>query len=108
MNRKLDGKIAIITGSAAGIGFATARLFLEEGATVALSDISYEKIEIAATELSAFRSIRSFVVDISKKEQCETMVTALIKEFGRIDILINNAGITDDAQFYNSYSLQLE
>lgn len=108
MNKKLQGKIAIVTGGAAGIGFATAKLFLEEGATVAIGDISKEKVDTAVAELSAFGTVRGFVVDIAKKELCEAMVAALVKEFGRVDILVNNAGITADAQFYKMSDEQFE
>jgi 3-oxoacyl-[acyl-carrier protein] reductase len=105
---KLKNKIAIVTGGAAGIGFATAKLFLEEGATVAICDISKEKTDAAVAELSAFGTARGFIVDIAKKEQCEAMVAELVKEFGRVDILINNAGITADAQFYKMSDEQFE
>ncbi|HWQ61912.1 MAG TPA: 3-oxoacyl-ACP reductase FabG [Negativicutes bacterium] len=108
MDKKLNGKIAIVTGGAAGIGFATAKLFLEEGATVAICDISKEKIDAAVAELSAGGIVRGFVVDIAKKELCQAMVAALVKEFGRVDILINNAGITADAQFYKMTDEQFE
>jgi 3-oxoacyl-[acyl-carrier protein] reductase len=108
MSNKLNGKIAIVTGGAAGIGFATAKLFLEEGATVAICDISKEKVDVAVAELSAIGTARGFVVDIAKKEMGEAMVAALVKEFGRVDILINNAGITADAQFYKMTDEQFE
>lgn len=100
MREKLKGKVAIITGGAAGIGLATAKLFLEEGATVAICDIRKECIDAALLELTTMGTARGFVVDISQPEQDQTMVDALVKEFGRIDVLINNAGITSDAQFY--------
>ncbi len=105
---KLKNKIAIVTGGAAGIGLATAKLFLEEGATVAVCDINSAKINLAVAELSASGPVKGFVVDISKKEQCESMVADLVKEFGRVDILINNAGITADAQFYKMTDEQFE
>lgn len=108
MNKKLEGKIAIVTGAAAGIGFATAKLFLEAGATVAICDIGKERVDTAAAELSAFGTARGFVVDIAKKDLCEAMVADLVKEFGRVDILINNAGITADAQFYKMSDEQFE
>ena len=108
MNKKLNGKIAIVTGGAAGIGFATAKLFLEEGVTVAICDINKMKVDAAVAELSEVGSVRGFVVDISKKEMCELMVAAMVKEFGRIDILINNAGITADAQFHKMTDEQFE
>jgi len=100
MEKKLKDKVALITGGAAGIGFATAKLFLEEGAIVAICDVNGERIESAVAELSAFGKVKGYVVDISKKDQCVAMVESANKEFGRIDILINNAGITSDAQFY--------
>ena len=108
MDKKLKDKIAIITGGAAGIGFATAKLFLEEGAIVAICDVNGEKIESAVAELEALGTVRGFKVDISRKEQCEAMVESVKKEFGRIDILINNAGITADAQFYKMMDEQFE
>jgi len=108
MNKKLAEKIAIITGGAAGIGFATARLFLEEGATVAICDINSQKVDAAVGELSPFGPVKGFVVDIAKKEMCESMVTQLVAEFGRVDILINNAGITEDAQFYKMTEEQFD
>ena len=97
---KLKDRVAIISGAAAGIGLATAKLFLEEGAKVAICDISAEKIAQAAQDLSSLGTVRPFVVNIADKQQVTEMVEAVAKEFGRIDILINNAGITKDAQFY--------
>lgn len=105
---KLNDKIAIITGGAAGIGFATAKLFLKEGATVAICDINAERINKAVTELSAIGTARGYVVDISNKEQIQEMVAAVLHEFNRIDILVNNAGITKDAQFYKMADEQFE
>ena len=64
---KLNGKIAIITGGAAGIGFATAKTFLKEGASVAICDVNGEKIDKAVAELSACGNVKGYVADISKK-----------------------------------------
>lgn len=108
MYKKLAGKIAIITGAAAGIGFATARLFLEEGATVAIFDVNGEKIDAAVSELLPFGLVKGFIVDVSKKTLCESMVAQVVRDFGRVDILINNAGITDDAQFYKMTDEQFD
>lgn len=105
---KLKDKIAIVTGGAAGIGFATAKMFLEEGAIVAICDINAERTNKAVAELSTLGTIRGFSVDISNKEQIQMMVDAVMGEFGRIDILINNAGITQDAQFYKMTEEQFD
>ena len=98
---KLLNKVAIITGAAAGIGYAAAELFLEEGARVAIFDINAEKVQAAAQALSAKGEIRGYAVDVSDREKVNAAVAQVAKDFGgRIDILVNNAGITKDAQFY--------
>jgi len=108
MEKKLKDKVAIITGGAAGIGYATAKLFLEEGAVVAICDVNAQKTEAAAAELGKLGTARGYKVDISKKEECEALAASVLKEFGRIDILINNAGITSDAQFYKMTDEQFD
>jgi len=105
---KLKDRVAIVTGAAAGIGYATAKVFLEEGAIVNICDINVEKVEKAATELAAYGTVRGYAVDISKKDQIVDMVEKVKTEFGKIDILINNAGITSDAQFYKMTDEQFE
>lgn len=105
---KLKDKIAIVTGAASGIGFATAKFFLQEDATVAICDVNTERTNKAVAELSTIGTIRGFSVDISNKEQIQVMVDAVRNEFGRIDILVNNAGITQDAQFYKMTEEQFD
>ena len=105
---RLAQKVAIITGGAAGIGYATAKLFLEENATVCICDISEEKVGTAIDSLKNFGTVRGYVCDISKKEMVTDMVSKIHEEFGRIDILINNAGITKDAQFYKMTDEQFD
>ena len=83
---KLKDRVAIISGAAAGIGLATAKLFLEEGAKVAICDISAEKIAQAAQDLSSLGTVRPFVVNIADKQQVTEMVEAVAKEF---DAVIN-------------------
>ena len=97
---KLEGKVAIVTGGSAGIGKATAERFLKEGAIVGICSTNPAKVEKAVEELSAYGTVRGFVVNIGNKEQDEAMVKAMADEFGHIDILVNNAGNTKDAQFY--------
>lgn len=97
---KLEGKVAIVTGGSAGIGKATAKRFLQEGAVVAICGTNPDKLAKAEAELKQYGTVRAFKVNIASKEDDENMANAMLEEFGHIDILINNAGITKDAQFY--------
>lgn len=98
MNQRLQGKVAIITGAAQGIGYATARKFLDEGATVVACDISKASIDAALPSLSGQGTIDGTVVDVTVRGQVDAMTAAAVQRYGRIDILINNAGITLDAR----------
>ncbi len=98
MNQRLQGKVAIITGAAQGIGYATARKFLNEGATVIACDISKGSIDAALPSLSGRGTIDGVVVDVTVRGQVDAMTAAVVQRHGRIDILINNAGITLDAR----------
>ena len=93
---KLKGKFAVITGGAAGIGFATAKTFLQQGASVAICDVNGERIAAAVAELSSFGVIKGYKTDIANKDQVSAMIAEIMAAFGRIDILVNNAGITKD------------
>jgi 3-oxoacyl-[acyl-carrier protein] reductase len=100
---KLKGKVSVITGGAQGIGFATAQKFLDEGAVVAICDVRREAVDAAVNELKASDSgrighVEGFVVDVTKRAQIDGMVEALKTRYGRIDVLVNNAGITLDAR----------
>ena len=90
----LDGKAAIITGSARGIGRATAELFLSEGAKVLINDIDGEIAEQAAGELEGETAV--FAGDLTKPGIPEELVAAANEAFGQVEILINNAGYTWD------------
>ena len=91
---KLDGKVAIVTGAASGIGRASARLFAEEGAKVVLADWDEEKGRQAAEEISQSGGTATFVkVDVSQPEDAEAMVRTALESYGRLDVLFNNAGI---------------
>jgi 3-oxoacyl-[acyl-carrier protein] reductase len=99
---RLKGKVAVITGAARGIGYATARKFLDEGATVALVDLAREELEAASSKLKVNGEIiESFAIDVTRRDQLEEMVDRLRGQFGRIDVLVNNAGITLDARIQN-------
>jgi 3-oxoacyl-[acyl-carrier protein] reductase len=106
---KLKGKVAVITGGAQGIGYATARKFLDEGATVALADRTPEALEAARSALKLNGEvIETFAVDVTRREQLDEMVSTLRHRFGRVDILVNNAGITQDARIQNMTDEQFD
>jgi 3-oxoacyl-[acyl-carrier protein] reductase len=95
----LKDKVAIITGAAQGIGFATARKFLDEGAIVAVADVNPDAVGAAVHRLKRNGEIvEGFAVDVTKRPQIDAMVRALKDRHGRIDVLVNNAGITQDAR----------
>lgn len=96
----MEGRVAIVTGSAAGIGYAIAERFLEEGVIVAMCDVAKERLEAAAEVLSAKGTVYPEVVDISNYDEVVAFADRVHEKFGRIDILINNAAIIKDAQFY--------
>ena len=91
---KLDGKVALITGAAGGIGQAIARRLAREGAHVALADIRTEPLDdIARIIESHNRKALKVAVDVTQTDQVAQMVQAVVKSFGHIDIFFNNAGI---------------
>lgn len=87
---RLDGKTAIITGAASGIGLAVAQLFVEKGASVALLDLNLEQAEQAA---SGLERAAAFAVDVGDRASVEQAVSAAKEHFGSVDILVNSAGI---------------
>ncbi|TFW18411.1 SDR family NAD(P)-dependent oxidoreductase [Duganella callida] len=93
---KLSNKVAIVTGATQGIGLACAQRMIAEGARVMLVDIKPEGADAAA---SLGENARFFAADVSQKADVNAMVAATLAAFGRIDILINNAGVTHAASF---------
>src|SRR3954469_18299864 len=89
-----SGKVALVTGAAAGMGLATARAFAEAGAAVVLADFKEEAVKAAAEELVA-AGHRAIAVrcDVSDDDQIAAMVDRTVAEFGRIDAAFNNAGV---------------
>jgi 3-oxoacyl-[acyl-carrier protein] reductase len=90
----LDGKAAIITGSARGIGRATAELFVREGAKVLINDIDGDVAEEAAGEIEGETAV--FSGDLTKPGVPDELVSAAVDAFGQVDIVVNNAGYTWD------------
>jgi 3-oxoacyl-[acyl-carrier protein] reductase len=93
---RLAGKVAIITGAANGLGLEAARVFLREGAKVALVDYDAVAGEQRVSVLRAEGEAPFYQVDVSNQSQVVEMVQMVKERFGQIDILINNAGITKD------------
>ena len=90
----LDGKAAIVTGSARGIGRATAELLAEQGARVLINDLDADVAEQAASEISGETTV--FGGDLTKEDVPDQLIQKAVDEFGRIDIIVNNAGYTRD------------
>jgi 3-oxoacyl-[acyl-carrier protein] reductase len=91
----LDGKAAIVTGSARGIGRATAELLAEQGARVLINDLDEDVAEQAASEISGETAV--FGGDLTKEGVPDQLIQKAADEFGQIDIIVNNAGYTRDA-----------
>jgi len=92
-NMKLKGKVALITGGTEGMGYATAELFLNEGARVAITGRSGEKGRRALRSLRKHGEVIYIQGDVSRTADAKRMVSETVSQFGRIDILFNNAGI---------------
>ena len=105
---RLNGKVALVTGAARGIGKAIAQRFLLEGAMVIISDINKENLEQTVAGLNGLGSIESILIDVTQFEQVQSAFAGVIEKHGRIDILVNNAGITADAQLINMTEAQFD
>ena len=90
----LDGKAAIVTGSARGIGRATATLLAEHGARVLINDLDADVAEQAASEIQGETTV--FGGDLTEEGVCDQLVQKAVDEFGQLDIIVNNAGYTWD------------
>ena len=99
---RLDGRVAIITGSGRGIGHATALRLAEEGAAIVVNDLDPEPAQESAAEIekNGGRAI-SVAGNIMEFAEAKKVVDAAVAEFGKLDILINNAGTTRDNMFHN-------
>ena len=89
----LDGKVALITGAASGIGHAIAKRFLEAEGRVVIADLNVDGAKAAAKELASEKSAIGVGMDVSKEDQVNAGVEQTVKTFGHVDILVSNAGI---------------
>ncbi|HXJ79486.1 MAG TPA: SDR family oxidoreductase [Candidatus Methylomirabilis sp.] len=90
----LAGKVALITGASTGIGRAGALLFAGAGARVGLTDVRGPELERTVADVrAAGGAVTSFVVDLARPEDCATVVEGTVRAFGRLDVLLNNAGV---------------
>jgi 3-oxoacyl-[acyl-carrier protein] reductase len=102
---RLKDQVAIITGAAKGIGFATAKRFAQEGAKVMIADINPDAVK-AAVDL--IPGSEGFVMNVTDRTSIEATVDQIMQRHGRIDILINNAGITQDARLVKMTEAQFD
>lgn len=95
LSRSIKGKVAVITGAASGMGRATAELFADEGAKLALIDVNAELLQEVADEIiAAGGEVRCWTLDLSDAEAIVTVIDEIAAHFSGIDILVNNAGIS--------------
>jgi 3-oxoacyl-[acyl-carrier protein] reductase len=106
---KLLDNVAIITGAAQGIGKATALKFAREGATVIACDLNAAAVAAVAEECRAHGAIaEGYAVDVTSRDNIDTLVGFVHKKYGRIDTLVNNAGITRDARLQTMTERQFD
>lgn len=89
---KLANKVAVVTGGGSGVGKATAALFLKEGAKVVIAGRDAAKLAAVAQELNAGDLLVTAPTDVTKAEQCAALIDLATAKFGRVDVLVNNAG----------------
>lgn len=98
MAKGLEGRVAIITGGSRGIGRAVAQCLAEDGASVVVSGLDPARLEAATKEVEGFGApVLGVVADVARREDVERLVDQTKDRFARIDVLVNNAGITRDA-----------
>ena len=90
---RFSGKVIVITGGAQGIGRATAVRFLSEGAKVVIADVNAERLAATAREIGSPANVLGVLTDVARKDQVDALIGKAVACFGRIDVMVNNAGI---------------
>jgi 3-hydroxybutyrate dehydrogenase len=90
---KLDGKVALVTGAASGIGHQIARRYVEAGGRVAIADLNLDAAKAAAKELGGEKDAIAVAMDVTKEDEVNAGVETTVSAFGKVDILVSNAGI---------------
>lgn len=93
----LEGKVAVVTGGARGLGLAMARTFQGEGASVVIADLDKEQLAAAHDELGGGADVTTVVADVTSADDVDALVAAAVETYGSLDVMVNNAGITRDA-----------
>jgi 2-dehydro-3-deoxy-L-rhamnonate dehydrogenase (NAD+) len=105
MNLQLNDHVVAVTGAASGLGLAICRVLIAEGARVALCDVNADAVNQAAASLGA--SARAFPVDVTSEEKTQEVAVRIVEQWGRIDGLINSAGITGETNI-KSHEIKTE
>src|SRR5262245_498597 len=90
----LSGRVAVVTGGARGIGYATAKRALQSGAAVSIWDVDSDRAALAQRELSTVGPVSTEIIELTNAEAVHRAADATVGAYGKIDILVNNAGIT--------------
>jgi 3-oxoacyl-[acyl-carrier protein] reductase len=114
LSRSVEGKVALITGAASGMGRATAHLFADEGAHVAVTDLGADRVQAVVDEItSAGLSGHGWTMDVADAERVQQVVDEIVERWGGLDIVVNNAGISrfapiDADDYEDQWAISLE
>lgn len=107
--KRLTNKVSLITGAAQGIGLATALKFAQEGAIVVVCDVRQDGVDAAVQQCQAMGAEAvGFLMDVTQRDMIDAVVSEVNARFGRIDVLVNNAGITQDARLQKMTAEQFD